>query len=1102
MATPRSESNFISSKDEQTVYLEDWWLIKSEKEIDGKRLAVEGFALRDPRSMGVFSTAPIIKRYNICTLRTADGITIVTKGSINASRTLENGFSSEMCSLFLLGFPWSWETYSNPCVEDESASRGVTTSMDAFLESTTMLSSLPNFLRGRADTKTRDHIFCFPCVSENSAPTENVSASLLEKCIGNASRNPTMPVFADTTCCNPVLGDSLPEKTPINEERSATEMKHGREEDLLCGKDGETVEKENIILEEVETSKLKSDRCIHPKNKFLAERSFEENLETSTGGLRVLSNGAVESSDVDMLATEETTVNKENCGVHDEGTMVNEYHLFPNQDNLKTDSCNEPVLPLNEVVRPFNIEFFEAKETLIGKEEGTVKTAGSPSSDKQDSLSNSCIEDGKNATLFSTSRRITRNALKNLVNYGKSSSEHCAPNDGFEEKHASTSPNEGRPTKKMRLKKCIDSVTRNEASKDILVPIANDLNNDNPKEVSVVSKGSSKGFGDSKSSSKGRKKTRANLRISGAANNVDGCWNESLKADSISVGSDARTVDSCELIVDVPFLPLNEKGVKSLDTELHETKETSIDKEGGAEENKQDNRNDSGNESERDSVKENSIKEKSGTPDDEVPGVQLNEEVTELSVLESFSTEGTLTSKEDGENVNILHPSRRITRNTLKNVVNYSKASNGRHVSKKSLEEKRVSTSPSEGCFNKDFRSSRCDLPKDILVPIAKDIDTADSSGVNVALTVNLKKSSKRSGSSKNSSKGGKKTRINMKSSRPANSSCGFDNGKANSLNEASAPTCSDMKSLSPSEVNAAVPGNIPYSTLVSARGSLKTKVGCEKGKGMNCHSISGSQGSSVIQLPGKDKPRHESTASIKEILQESLSKAPLAGSHGILDIAGNYINHTMEDSPRQVNLKTNASCLSKMDIDTQSAAARTRSRFKNIEGKVHKNTMCGEHLSGGRVASPSICKIDAMEETADSCKGRRTNNRGKISRNKSKVAKPTNRGRSSLDQPNDRFQETVPGKRMWKEVSPPRTAGINRKMQYSNTPEQSSLSLKRSRSGRLLIPPLEFWRNELVMYDKDRKITGIQEGTPNVIDHPIGSRSEPPKTKRKLVYS
>ncbi|KAI3937922.1 hypothetical protein MKX01_027849, partial [Papaver californicum] len=1090
------------------VYLEDWWLIMSEKVIDGKRLAVEGFALREPRSMGVFSTAPIIKRYNICSLRTADGITIVTKGSINASRTLENGFSSEICSLFLLGFPYSWETYSNPRVEDESTSRGVTTSMDAFLESTTILSSLPNFLRGRTDAKTHDHRFCFPGVTENSVSAENISASLLEKCSGNDLRNPTMPVSADMPCCNPVLVDYLPEKTPVYEERSATEMR--REHDLLCGKDGETVEKENNFLVDGK-SKLKGDKHIHPKNKVLVEKLYEENLETSSGGLRVLMNGAVKSPDIDMLATEETIVHKENCGVHDGGAMVDEDNLVPNQNNFNSDSCNQPVLPLNEVVKPVDIELFETKETLMNKEEGTVKSAGSVLSDKQDSLSNTCIEDGKNATLFSTSRRITRNTLKNLVNYGKSSSEHCAFSNSFEEKHASTSPNEGRPTKKMRLRRCIDSVTGNEASKDISIPIADDLNNDNPKEVRVVlpviSTSSSKGFGGSISGSKCQKKTRASLKIPGSANNFDGCWNESLKADSISVGSDVRTLDSCDLIVDMPFLPPSAKGVKSLDIELPETKETSIDNEGGAEENKQDNPNNTGNKPERDSVKEISIKEKSGTPDGEVFVVQLNEEITKLSALESFAIEETLTDKEGGENRNLLRPSRRITRNTLKSVVNYGKALNEHHVSKKSLEKKHVSTSPNEGCPNKDFRSSRCtysavknDPPKDILVPLIKDMNTAHSSGVNVPLTVDLKRSSKRFGSSKNSSKGEKKTRVNLKSSRPAKSSCGSDSGKADSLKEASASICSDMKSLSSFEVNVAVRGNIPDSTSASVRGFLKTKVGYEKRKGKNCRSISGSQASSVIQLRVGDKLSHESTASIEGILQESLSKVPLAGSHDILGIAGDCFDHTMEYSPQQVNFKTNVSCLSKMGIDTQSAVTRTRSRFKNLEGKEHKNTTCREQLSRGDVISPSICKIDAMEEITDSSKGRKTNNRIKISRNKSKVAKPMNRGRNDLDQPNDQFQETVPGKKVWKEVSPLRTAGINRKMLYSNTLEQSSLNPKRSRSGRLLIRPLEFWRNELVMYDKDREITGIQEGTPNV-DHPRGSRSEPPKTKRKLVY-
>ncbi|KAI3995313.1 hypothetical protein MKX01_032115, partial [Papaver californicum] len=270
-------------------------------------------------------------------------------------------------------------------------------------------------------------------------------------------------------------------------------------------------------------------------------------------------------------------------------------------------------------------------------------------------------------------------------------------------------------------------------------------------------------------------------------------------------------------------------------------------------------------------------------------------------------------------------------------------------------------------------------------------MNTAHSSGVNVPLTVDLKRSSKRFGRSKNSSKGEKKTRVNLKSSRPAKSSCGFDSGKADSVKEASASICSDMKNLCSFELNVAVPGNIPDSTSVSVGGFLKTKVGYEKRKGKNCRSISGSRGSSVIQLRVGDKLSHESTASIEGILQESLSKAPLAGSHDILGIAGDFIDHTMEDSPQQVNLQTNVSSLPKMAIDTQSAATRTLSWFKNLEGKEHKNTACREHLSGGDVTSFSICKFDAMEEITDSSKGRRTNNKVKISRHKSKVAKPTN---------------------------------------------------------------------------------------------------------------
>ena len=52
--------------------------------------------------MRVFSSAPIIKRYDLFTLETADGINVVIKGFINKLRTNENGFPYEVGRFLLL----------------------------------------------------------------------------------------------------------------------------------------------------------------------------------------------------------------------------------------------------------------------------------------------------------------------------------------------------------------------------------------------------------------------------------------------------------------------------------------------------------------------------------------------------------------------------------------------------------------------------------------------------------------------------------------------------------------------------------------------------------------------------------------------------------------------------------------------------------------------------------------------------------------------------------------------------------------------------------------------------------------------------------------
>ncbi|XP_040956881.1 kinetochore-associated protein KNL-2 homolog isoform X3 [Gossypium hirsutum] len=50
------------------------------------------------------------------------------------------------------------------------------------------------------------------------------------------------------------------------------------------------------------------------------------------------------------------------------------------------------------------------------------------------------------------------------------------------------------------------------------------------------------------------------------------------------------------------------------------------------------------------------------------------------------------------------------------------------------------------------------------------------------------------------------------------------------------------------------------------------------------------------------------------------------------------------------------------------------------------------------------------------------------------------------------------------------------------------SLNFKRSRSGRVLLPRMEFWRNQIPVYDQDRRITGIKEEVDDVNSSGSGS--------------
>lgn len=106
---------------QKTVCLHDWWLIKAGKDFEGKRLAVAGFTSREQQAVRVFSSAPIVKRYDVFTLETADGICVLLKGFINKLRTNDNGFPSTVFSHFVFGFPPDWEECAAKLLEGNSS---------------------------------------------------------------------------------------------------------------------------------------------------------------------------------------------------------------------------------------------------------------------------------------------------------------------------------------------------------------------------------------------------------------------------------------------------------------------------------------------------------------------------------------------------------------------------------------------------------------------------------------------------------------------------------------------------------------------------------------------------------------------------------------------------------------------------------------------------------------------------------------------------------------------------------------------------------------------------------------------------------------------
>ncbi|XP_014523029.1 uncharacterized protein LOC106779436 isoform X2 [Vigna radiata var. radiata] len=117
-ATPSNDTE--SCVFHRTVTLYDWWLIKATNDFQGKRLAVAGVSSRKDEAMRVFVSAPVIERYDMFSLKTADGIYLLISGFINEQRSFENGFDPQVLDRFLFGFPLDWESHALDFSKEES----------------------------------------------------------------------------------------------------------------------------------------------------------------------------------------------------------------------------------------------------------------------------------------------------------------------------------------------------------------------------------------------------------------------------------------------------------------------------------------------------------------------------------------------------------------------------------------------------------------------------------------------------------------------------------------------------------------------------------------------------------------------------------------------------------------------------------------------------------------------------------------------------------------------------------------------------------------------------------------------------------------------
>ncbi|XP_049408079.1 kinetochore-associated protein KNL-2 homolog isoform X3 [Solanum stenotomum] len=189
---PKS-SNSSKSCFQPTVSLKDWWLIRAERDSQGRTLAVAGLTSREGQALRGFTSAPILKIYDVFNLETIDGICVVLKGFINKSRSEENGFPSEVIGQFLFGFPPQWETFNEKFLGRESKEVKDLKKLDQNDHVETTGETIQDH-NGRKDYEVEDNL-----MRDNQNDGEVANEVIVQKKKKRATRSSNKLIFTNTS---------------------------------------------------------------------------------------------------------------------------------------------------------------------------------------------------------------------------------------------------------------------------------------------------------------------------------------------------------------------------------------------------------------------------------------------------------------------------------------------------------------------------------------------------------------------------------------------------------------------------------------------------------------------------------------------------------------------------------------------------------------------------------------------------------------------------------------------------------------------------------------------------------------------------------------